>query len=328
MNVFQFYACILGLATSNVFALGLTVTPRGDTIYKLSEPLETENWVVFLTLENTAKTPLAIDRLTFTIKAHGAVLSTITETPPALLLAAAETRKLPLYFFREQRERNADELLVEVHNKTEVVSRHVKLERYTQKLNLQLPLRGVWVVGSAHDYGISHRRWDNRAHFAWDFLKVDAEGKTTPKPGLDPKTHYAFAQDVIAPADAVVLKTIDGFPDHKVGDESEDANGLFLDLGGDLVAYLAHVRKGSITVKAGDRVKAGQKLAEVGNSGQSTLPHLHFHVQRLDHDSPDPLKPGIPIPVDLSNYHTINAVGSWEHVTSGHPERGAYIKAP
>lgn len=318
--------CILSLLTaSRVVALELKITPRDDVIYKLAEPLNTENWVVFLTLKNTDKTALPIDRLTFVTKSHGTVLSTISETA-GFLLGATEIRKLPLYFFREHQAKNADELTIEVHTKAKVTIRKLKLERYVQTINLRLPLKGVWMVGSAHEYGISHRRWDNRAHFAWDFLKVDSEGKTAAKSGSDPKTHYAFGQDVIAPADATVLKVIDGFADHTVGEESPDANAVFLDLGNDLVAYLAHVRQGSVIVKEGERVKVGQKLAEVGNSGQSTLPHLHFHVQRFDRNATDPLKPGIPIPVDLSNYETINAVGSWEQIKSGHPERGAFLK--
>src|SRR5690606_32297484 len=101
-------------------------------------------------------------------------------------------------------------------------------------------LVGVWVVGSAHDYGLSHRRWDNRAHFAWDFLKVDAEGRTTAGAAKDPKRHYAFGEPVVAPADGLVIKVQDGFADHRVGEVASDANAIFLDLGDDLIAYFAH----------------------------------------------------------------------------------------
>jgi murein DD-endopeptidase MepM/ murein hydrolase activator NlpD len=45
-----------------------------------------------------------------------------------------------------------------------------------------------------------------------------------------------------------------------------------------LYVYYAHVKRGAIKVKVGDKVKAGQTVAELGNSGHSTAPHLHFGV--------------------------------------------------
>jgi murein DD-endopeptidase MepM/ murein hydrolase activator NlpD len=60
-------------------------------------------------------------------------------------------------------------------------------------------------------------------------------------------------------------------------------NHVVLDLGGGVYAALAHLRRGSVRVRPGDRVAAGQKLAACGNSGNSTEPHLHF--QLMDHPS-------------------------------------------
>ena len=60
-------------------------------------------------------------------------------------------------------------------------------------------------------------------------------------------------------------------------------NHVVLDLGGGVFAALAHLRRGSLLVRRGDRVAAGQQLAKCGNSGNSTEPHLHF--QLMDHPS-------------------------------------------
>ena len=60
-------------------------------------------------------------------------------------------------------------------------------------------------------------------------------------------------------------------------------NHVVLDLGGGVYAALAHLRRGSLRVRPGDRVAPGQQLAECGNSGNSTEPHLHF--QLMDHPS-------------------------------------------
>jgi murein DD-endopeptidase MepM/ murein hydrolase activator NlpD len=68
-----------------------------------------------------------------------------------------------------------------------------------------------------------------------------------------------------------------------------------LDLGAGRYALYAHLRAGSITVKPGDRVKRGQSIARVGNSGNTLAPHLHFHVM----DTPSPLASnGLPYAID------------------------------
>ena len=60
-------------------------------------------------------------------------------------------------------------------------------------------------------------------------------------------------------------------------------NHLVLDLGDGAYAVLAHLRRGSLRVTKGQRVAAGEQVAECGNSGNSTEPHLHFQLQ--DHPS-------------------------------------------
>jgi murein DD-endopeptidase MepM/ murein hydrolase activator NlpD len=57
-----------------------------------------------------------------------------------------------------------------------------------------------------------------------------------------------------------------------------------LDLGDGVYAFYAHLQPGSIKVKVGDKVRRGQVLGLVGNSGNSTEPHLHFHLS--DANSP------------------------------------------
>jgi murein DD-endopeptidase MepM/ murein hydrolase activator NlpD len=61
-------------------------------------------------------------------------------------------------------------------------------------------------------------------------------------------------------------------------------NHVILDLGDGTYAVYAHVQRGSLQVRAGDTVRAGQPIARVGNSGNTTEPHLHFHLM----DGPDP----------------------------------------
>lgn len=115
----------------------------------------------------------------------------------------------------------------------------------------------------------------------------------------------AFGAPLLAVADATVVRASDGQRDHLsrnslpalaylmliegnvrsiVGAHRVIGNHVILDLGEGTFAVYAHVRRGSLQVKAGDRVRAGQWLGQVGNSGNTTEPHLHFHLM----DGPDP----------------------------------------
>jgi murein DD-endopeptidase MepM/ murein hydrolase activator NlpD len=96
-----------------------------------------------------------------------------------------------------------------------------------------------------------------------------------------------------------VVAVIDGLLDQPPGKmpsdiaiEEADGNSIVLDLGSGRYALYAHLRAGSIMVKAGDRVQRGQAIARVGNSGNTLAPHLHFHVM----DTPSPLASnGLPL---------------------------------
>lgn len=106
-------------------------------------------------------------------------------------------------------------------------------------------------------------------------------------------------------ADATVVRASDGRRDHlsrnslpalaylmlieggvrdMLGARAIIGNHVILDLGEGTYAVYAHVQRGSLQVRAGDTVRAGQPIARVGNSGNTTEPHLHFHLM----DGPDP----------------------------------------
>jgi murein DD-endopeptidase MepM/ murein hydrolase activator NlpD len=84
---------------------------------------------------------------------------------------------------------------------------------------------------------------------------------------------------VLAPADATVVVAEDGHPDHPRRGANPAGNHLVLDTGHERLV-LAHLSPGTVCVRAGDRVAAGQHLALVGSSGNSTEPHLHIHAVR------------------------------------------------
>ncbi|HUR23520.1 MAG TPA: M23 family metallopeptidase [Acidimicrobiales bacterium] len=88
---------------------------------------------------------------------------------------------------------------------------------------------------------------------------------------------------MLAPADAGVVSVRDGLSDNRPWVETNPAepagNHVILDLGHTEYAVLAHFQRGSIRVAEGGRVHAGDILGLCGNSGNSSEPHVHFHVQ-------------------------------------------------
>ncbi len=122
--------------------------------------------------------------------------------------------------------------------------------------------------------------------YAVDYEQLDANNRIYSgqnKKDLDNYTIYG--QEALAAADGTVVKVVDGLPEQVPGifpegislDEA-DGNSVILDIGGGNYALYAHFQPGTIRVQEGDRVKRGDVLALVGNSGNSVAPHLHFHV--------------------------------------------------
>ncbi len=140
---------------------------------------------------------------------------------------------------------------------------------------------GLWVVGG--DAGISRR-------YAIDWKKYDDEGKTYAGDPRDVYAYYAYGQKVLAVADGTVVEARDGFPDNipkteagfdparPVTLDTIGGNQVIIDIGGGQFAAYFHLQPGSIAVKAGDRVRRGQPVGRIGNSGDARWPHLHFQV--------------------------------------------------
>jgi hypothetical protein len=120
--------------------------------------------------------------------------------------------------------------------------------------------------------------------FAIDWNGTDAQGRWVVG-NPDVNTSWVFyGKPVLAVADATVVAAVDRFPDqipnHKkpVALEQADGNYVILSLGPRRFAFYAHLKPGSIRVRRGDRVRRGQVIAQLGNSGSTSGPHLHFQV--------------------------------------------------
>ena len=158
------------------------------------------------------------------------------------------------------------------------------------------PLRGDnWQAGNGPSNSSGHRRTlipiDGRARiaqrFAIDWVRQNADGKTFTGDPLDNKNYRAYGSEALAVADGTVTEIKDGIPENVPGENSRavpitletvGGNHVVLDIGHSRYAFYAHLQPGSLKVKLGDHVKRGQVLGLVGNSGNSTEPHLHFHL--------------------------------------------------
>ncbi len=158
------------------------------------------------------------------------------------------------------------------------------------------PFRGgPWLAANGPSNGSGHRRaliplegqMAIAQRFAIDWVLVDSLGRTHVGDSLDNSKYYAHNLDVLAVANGIVRVIKDGIPENIPGINSRavpitletvGGNHVILEVGPGRYAFYAHVRPGSIRVKVGDRVKKGQVLAKLGNSGNSTEPHLHFHM--------------------------------------------------
>ncbi len=164
------------------------------------------------------------------------------------------------------------------------------------------PLRGSeWLAGNGPGNSSGHRRAlvptgggaRIAQRFAIDFLQLFPDGRSFSGDEKDNKSYRCYGAEALAVADAVVVATKDGIPENVPGPtsravpitlETVGGNHVVLDLGGGRFAFYAHLQPGSLRVKTGDKVRRGQVVGLVGNSGNSTEPHLHFHIS--DANSP------------------------------------------
>ena len=164
------------------------------------------------------------------------------------------------------------------------------------------PLRGDgWLAANGPDAQTGHRRAlipvEGTAaigqRFAIDYVKMDENGRRFTADSLKNESYYAEGVDALAVADGIVASVKDGIPENIPGPasravpitlETVGGNFVILDIGQGRYAFYAHLKPGSLRVRPGDRVRKGQVIGLVGNSGNSTEPHLHFHL--MDGTSP------------------------------------------
>jgi Peptidase family M23 len=156
--------------------------------------------------------------------------------------------------------------------------------------------------------------------FAIDFAQLNPENKLYAGP-RDQLSSYAYVgAKVLSVADGTVISLQDGRPDEKPPNFPQGydllqqlGNFLIVDIGYGLFAYYGHFQPNTLKVHAGDKIRRGQALALVGNSGNSDAPHLHFGIQ----DGPLPYASN-GVPFVFSSFTTTGTItNSIDDIASG-----------
>ncbi len=158
------------------------------------------------------------------------------------------------------------------------------------------PVRGEnWLAADGPSNTSVHRKAlipiEGRAviaqRFAIDWVQLYPDGKSYHDDPRDNRNYRAYGAEIRSVSDGIVTQTKDGIQQNVPGPKSRAVpitletlagNYVTVEIGRGLYAVYAHMQPGSLRVQVGDKVHEGDVLGLIGNSGNSTEPHLHFHI--------------------------------------------------
>jgi hypothetical protein len=123
--------------------------------------------------------------------------------------------------------------------------------------------------------------------FAIDWMRIDADGQLVAGDPSEVENWVDYGAKVMAAADGEVIATLDGMKNNVPGKlpdpatitvKTVDGNHVIIDHGNGFYSFYAHLQPGSVTVEVGDEVQTGDQLGLLGNTGNTSAPHLHFHI--------------------------------------------------
>ncbi|RVU03150.1 peptidase M23 [Mucilaginibacter limnophilus] len=151
---------------------------------------------------------------------------------------------------------------------------------------MQLPFEGTWTIfwgGNTKEQNqhVGVRFQKN----AFDIVITDEHHQSFRTDGKSNPDYYAFGREILSPCHGVVVSAVDGVRDNVPGTVNTlyiPGNTIIIRTDHNEYVFMAHFKQHSIRVKEGDVVKPGQLLGLCGNSGNSSEPHLHIHLQDLE----------------------------------------------
>jgi hypothetical protein len=167
---------------------------------------------------------------------------------------------------------------------------------YEPKTRFTLPFHGEWlVVWGGRTLAQNYHAVSRAQRFAQDLLMVK-HGRSHPEGSKALRDYYCYGQPVLAPADGIVVTAVDSLPDQAIGSRDPlrpAGDHVVIDHGNGEYSLLAHMQPHSLRVRVGAHVRRGDVLGLVGNSGNTSEPHLHVHLM----NGPDMTRAdGLPMP--------------------------------
>ena len=229
-------------------------------------------------------------RVVKTLRLSGEALAAIRDKP-GKLSADADAACLLRLAFDEPVAENIDNVLVRLETKNGTASVEVPVSSYQQKTKLLFPLRGDFLVVTGH-VSAPQGHEERSQQFAYDVVALGPRLELLKGDGTKNEDFVGFGKDVMAPGPGTIVYARDDVADNPATGNQDfekllalpdppwgvGGNCAVIDHGNGEWSFLAHMRKGSVKVKKGDRVKAGDVIGQLGNSGATTGPHLHYHL--------------------------------------------------
>lgn len=306
---------------STAFAQDVEIAVQPDAIYVESiaaNIVPMERMFCHIILHNNSKNPVQLDWLRFDVvnsagilfsgQYSGTALTSLFDsaierrrieptTMGTLTIQADERKAISDIFLDLPKGFIGQTVVVEVAYKAGGKAGSQKVSTPLKRVDgfsAHLPFEGVWYVAAEHGYLDPHKRFFAEA-YAYDFLQIGANGRSYQREGAQNTDYFAFGKKVLAAQSGTIVSVRSDITDNQPGDPNRNTPGgnvVVIDHGNGHFGYYAHLKARSVSVKVGNKVKAGDPLGEVGNSGDSSEPQLHFHMM----NAADPAQAdGIPV---------------------------------
>ena len=204
----------------------------------------------------------------------------------------------------------------------------------TDPVTIGSPLSEEWFVSQGGRAELVNYHYVTSAQRdAFDIVQI-VDGRTHQPGSTNLDSYHIFGAPLLAPESGVVTSVVDDLADQPIGSadyEHQAGNHLVIDISEGRYLMLAHLREGSIKVEVGDRVTAGQVIAQVGNSGNTTEPHVHIQALNLpwfelaDEDIVELLRTVRTYPLVLSDV-LLTRNGSKSEPAVVDPRRGDFVR--
>jgi murein DD-endopeptidase MepM/ murein hydrolase activator NlpD len=173
--------------------------------------------------------------------------------------------------------------------KTYSASLEIPLTFYEQKTRLIFPMKGKFMVMSGHEYYENEHKYERSQQFGFDIVALGPNFEFATHDGATSQDYVGYARrEIIAPAAGRVVYARNDIPDGAVkaaflklphAKEAIAGNLVVIDHGNSEFSIFCHMHFGSVRVKTGDVVTAGQTLGLLGTAGSPGFPHLHYQLQ-------------------------------------------------